>query len=94
MRSAAVASISIFAAVLGGAVALLAGKAFGWVGRSSERTVVVTETAPAVGASAPAAVGTAAGALVGKGFDPARIYALRAPGVVTIYSFFGSPAGG
>ena len=47
------------------------------------RTVVVP-TAPAEpGGSAPTAA-----PLLGNGFDPARIYASRSEGVVTIYSYF------
>jgi S1-C subfamily serine protease len=54
---------------------------------------VVTEPAPAIGASAPVA-NTSSKPLAGNGFDPARIYARRSAGVVTIYAFFGSSNGG
>ena len=87
MRPGPVASVSLVAAALGAAGALALAHAVGWVGKSTARTVVVTEPA-AVGTAAP--VSATAKPLVGNGFDPARIYAARAPGVVTIYSFFGS----
>ena len=90
MRPPAVASLSLAAAVLGALAALALAHAFGWVGKTASRTVVVTQPAPAVGASAPAKSEVGARPLAGNGFDPARIYARRAPGVVTIYSFFGS----
>jgi 2-alkenal reductase len=92
VRPAAVASLSLAAAVLGGAAALLGANAFGWVGKSTSRTVVVTEAAPAVGASATPST-SAAKPLTGNSFDPARIFAARASGVVTIYAFFGGSAG-
>jgi 2-alkenal reductase len=93
VRPAAVASLSLTAAVVGAAAALGGAHAFGWVGKSSSRTVVVTEAVPAVGASAPALTTDGAKPLTGNGFDPARIFAARAPGVVTIYAFFGSSGG-
>jgi 2-alkenal reductase len=75
------------AAVLGGLAALGIGRAAGWIGHSNTRTVVFREVG-STPASAQATVPSAR-PLVGNGFDPARIYALRSPGVVTIYAFFG-----
>ena len=54
---------------------------------------MVTQAAPAVGASATAPSTSSARPLTGNGFDPARIFAARASGVVTIYAFFGSSGG-
>ena len=72
---------------------LLVGNAAGWLGDSKLRTVVITEPAPAVGASAP--VERSEGkALAGNTFDPARIYAERSAGVVTIYAFFSATGPG
>ncbi len=84
MRAGALAAVSIVAACLGAAVVLVVGSAAGWVGGDSGvRTVVV----PTVSAESGAASQTAA-PLLGNGFDPARIYADRSEGVVTIYSYF------
>ncbi len=74
--------------VAGGALVLVVAWAAGWLGRA-DRTVVVQEAAPAAEmASAPRVRPLIAGS-----FDPARIYAQRSPGVVTIYSVFGSGSG-
>jgi 2-alkenal reductase len=87
----AVAVVALVSAVIGGVAVLLIGKATGWIGHSTSRTVVVTVPAE-TGTPAPAVSTRATGKpLTGNGFDPARIFATRAPGVVTIFSFFGSP---
>jgi S1-C subfamily serine protease len=84
--------VALAAAVIGAAAVLVIGKSAGWIGRSTSRTVVVSVPAEA-GTAAPARVTTAGVGkpLTGNGFDPARIFATRSPGVVTIFSFFGSP---
>ena len=60
---------------------LLVGSLSGWIGEDGARTVV--ETTPtetgAIQTQSP---------LLGNGFNPAKIYAGRSAGVVTIYSFF------
>jgi S1-C subfamily serine protease len=85
MRSGALAVVALVAAALGAASVLLIGSAAGWVGGTRVETVVV----PTVEAQAgEAAASTTAVPLSGNGFDPARIYASRSGGVVTIYSFF------
>jgi S1-C subfamily serine protease len=72
-------------AVLGGVVVLLVAWAAGWVGTDRQKqTVVLQETAPAQAAAAPVRPA------IGGVFDPARVYAARAAGVVTIYSVFGT----
>jgi S1-C subfamily serine protease len=80
--------VALIAAVVGGAAVLAVGKAAGWLdGRS---TTVVFRSAPAADdVAAPAAVGPAAKPLSGGSFSPARIYAARSPGVVTIYAIYG-----
>jgi S1-C subfamily serine protease len=83
MRTRATASIAIGCAVLGGAVVLLIGWAAGWF-NGERRTVVVREAPPAQAAAAPVRP-----AVTGV-FDPARVYAERSAGVVTLYSVFGS----
>ncbi len=60
----------------------------GWIGDGSgTRTVVVPTVVTETGAGG-AGAGLAARPLLGNGFNPARIYASRSQGVVTIYSFF------
>jgi S1-C subfamily serine protease len=84
VRAGALAAVSIVAAGLGAAAVLVVGSATGWIGgETGVRTVVV----PTVSAESSRSAPTAA-PLLGNGFDPARIYASRSEGVVTIYSFF------
>lgn len=83
MRPGSVAAVSVVAAVLGGATALLGGHAAGWVGGA---TTVVTPAGPR-GAGLPSPV-VAAKPIVGNTFDPAQIYRVRAAGVVTIVAYF------
>jgi S1-C subfamily serine protease len=84
VRAGALAAVSIVAAGLGAAAVLVVGSAAGWIGgETSVRTVVVPTVSAESGRSAPTAA-----PLLGNGFDPARIYASRSEGVVTIYSFF------
>jgi S1-C subfamily serine protease len=73
------------AAGLGAAAVLVVASAAGWIAEDGgTRTVVVPTAIAETGPSA----GAAAAPLVGNGFDPARIYASRSKGVVTIYSYF------
>jgi S1-C subfamily serine protease len=78
------------AAVLGVLGALSISKAAGWVGATE--TVIVGAPAPAPRSGDPVAqpLKSVAKPLVSGSFEPARIYAARANGVVTIYSFFGT----
>jgi S1-C subfamily serine protease len=72
-------------------VALALGKATGWVGGKKTVTVFrASPVLPATNPTAPAAVEPAAKPLTGNGFDPQRIFARRAAGVVTIYAQYGS----
>jgi S1-C subfamily serine protease len=79
------------AAVAGGAVSLAIGSAAGWIGSETKTVVVKAQSAPRQ-ADLPAAVRSQAAPIPGNGFDPARIYAGRAPGVVTIFAYFGDPS--
>jgi 2-alkenal reductase len=83
MRAGPLAVVAIVAAGLGAVAVLVVGRAAGWLDDSGPQTVVVS-TLPAAASSS----GGAARPLVGNGFDPARIYATRSNGVVTIYSTF------
>ena len=86
MRAGALAAVSLVAAALGAAAVLLIGSLAGWVGGDGEvRTVVVPASPSTTGATGSS---RAVGPLLGNGFDPARIYAGRSQGVVTIYSTF------
>jgi S1-C subfamily serine protease len=82
------ASIAIAAAAAGLAGGVLGAAIVGWTGSDdSTRTVVVRTTSPPMDTG-----GQLASAPIPRTrFDPARIYATRAPGVVTIYSYFGAP---
>jgi 2-alkenal reductase len=81
MRFAPLAALALVAAGLGGAAAVGLSQLLGVGDDDGSRTVYV---------SVPVAGSMAAGATVppelGNGFDPASIYAVRAPGVVTIYA--------
>ena len=81
------ALIALVCAALGAGAALGIGRASGVFGGST--TVVVRERAPgsAAASTATRAV-TVAAPLVGSGgFAPARIFAERSPGVVTVFTF-------
>jgi 2-alkenal reductase len=86
MRPGALAAIAVVSAFLGGVGALVLGRASGLL-EDSNQTVIV-ETAPSEVTSQIGAPPRLRGT-----FDPARIYARRAPGVVTIYALF-EPGGG
>ena len=85
MRSAALAVVALVAAALGAVAVLLVGSLTGWIGEGESARTVVVETAP----TETGAIRTPS-PLPGNGFNPAKIYAGRSGGVVTIYSFFGS----
>jgi 2-alkenal reductase len=87
MRPAAVAVVSLVAAVVGGIAALLIAVGLG-VGGGSTETVVVTPAATGKSGSGAFAVKSAAKPLTGNGFDPARLYAERSSGVVTVFALF------
>jgi S1-C subfamily serine protease len=88
------AVVALVSAVVGAVVVLLIAWAAGWIGggHTTNRTVVVTApAAPATGTSSTATLRDTGKPLAGNGFDPAQIFAARAPGVVTIFSFYGAP---
>ena len=93
MRAGPFAAVALVAAVLGGALVLAVGRGAGWLD-SDTRTVVVETPAARSEVASPVAARPVAKPLAGNGFDPARIYASRSAGVVTIYAVNGSgPAG-
>ena len=75
--------VALVAAVLGTAGSLLVARAAGWVGDGDVRTVLVST----ISEDASSATSGAEPQL-GNSFDPAKIYATRSAGVVTIYSSF------
>jgi S1-C subfamily serine protease len=83
------AALALACAVVGAAAALGIGRAAGLVGAASTKTVVVREPAPAH--NSPTAVRRVA-PTGSASFAPARIFASRSPGVVTVYSYFGGTA--
>jgi S1-C subfamily serine protease len=93
LRPAPLALISLLCAGLGAVGALAIGKAAGWVGRAQTKTVVLPQAAAEPALTAAPTTIRVAKPLVGGAFDPAKLYAQRAPGVVTIFSFFGSQGG-
>jgi 2-alkenal reductase len=90
VRAGQLAAVTLVAAVLGGGAALGIGKGAGWFDQKTS-TVVVNARTPAAPAALPANARSTVGPLSGKGFDPARIFRERAPGVVTVFAFFGDP---
>ena len=93
MRPNAVAAVSLVSAVVGGIVVLLLAAAIGWVGDRDPETVFAPAPAAAPPADDEPTSVSAARPLPGNGFDPARIYEERAPGVVTIFAHFGRADG-
>jgi 2-alkenal reductase len=90
MRPAAVATVSLVSAAVGGVVVLLLAGTLGWVGEEDQAARPVVEIREASGADVPAAR-----PVTGNGFDPAAIYRASSPGVVTVYALFdGHPDGG
>ncbi|HKP19516.1 MAG TPA: trypsin-like peptidase domain-containing protein [Gaiellaceae bacterium] len=73
-------------AAAGAAATILIAWAVGWL-HGERKTVIVRESAPAQATSAPAKTPQ------GTSFDPARIYAERSAGVVTLYAAFGPASG-
>ena len=83
MRASALAVVALVAAALGATAALVVASGTGWIGEEgTTRTVVLPPDA------SPSEASSTAAPLLGNGFNPARIYASRSQGVVTIYSFF------
>src|ERR671939_406048 len=89
MRPAWLATIALLSACLGAVAALAIGRGAGWIDDGSTDTVAVPSPAQPRQVSAQTSVGSSAKPLIGNGFDPAKLYAGRSAGVVTIYAFFG-----
>ena len=87
MAAVRVALIALVCAALGAAGALGIGRATGLVGGSTSTTIV--ERQAPLGVSAPAVRAVVAPVVASRGFSPARIFAERSPGVVTVFTFSG-----
>ena len=81
--------VALAAALVGGVVALLAGELTGLMGKRTS-TVYVPTSASDLGLARDEPVSSAR-PLTGSRFDPARIYAVRSPGVVTVFAVFDQP---
>jgi 2-alkenal reductase len=89
MRTGALAVVALFAAAFGAALALVVAASSGWIDDSGDtRTVVLPPLATETSGSSSAPASATGTPLIGNGFDPARIYAARSRGVVTLYSYF------
>jgi 2-alkenal reductase len=86
MRPGAIAVVAVVSAVIGAAAVLVIGKAAGFVDGGTD-TVFVPAADTQAGPDG-ARIEPVARPLSGNGFDPARIYAARSAGVVTVYSFY------
>jgi len=82
-RRTAAVGLAVVAAAIGAAAALLVGSLTGL----GDRTTTVVESAAAPTTSVTT---TLPARRTGAGFDPERLYAARAPGVVTIYANLGA----
>jgi 2-alkenal reductase len=83
-----VAVVAFVAAALGAAVVLVVGKAVGSFDEGKTQTVVLPPLPREPAATARSHV--VARPLPGSAFNPARIYAARSPGVVTLFATYGS----
>jgi S1-C subfamily serine protease len=81
--------VALAAAVVGGIVALLVGALSGLTDKRTSTVYVPTSASDLVVGRDEAI--SHARPLAGNRFDPARIYAARSPGVVTIFSLFDKP---
>ena len=89
MRASLVAALSVVSAAVGGVAAAIAIEAADSDPAPERTTVVVTSNAPELVEATPRSLP----ALARTRFDPARIYASRSSGVVTVYAFFGGGNG-
>lgn len=92
-RPGVIAVVAVVAAFLGGSLALVVGKAVGWVDDDDPQVERVLVPAEPATPAADEVEGEAARPLAGNGFDAADLYRKRAAGVVTIYALFGEGDG-
>jgi 2-alkenal reductase len=87
-RVRVIAAVALVSAVLGGVVAFVGAEATGLDG--GKTSTVYRTSASDLGLVRDEPVAANARPLLGNGFQPARIYASRSPGVVTVFAFFES----
>jgi S1-C subfamily serine protease len=88
VRPAQLAAVALLSALLGAVAAIAIGKGAGWIGDGGSATVVVPSPPSGGGGPSRVVARPVARLLPAGAFDPARLYAERSPGVVTIYAFF------
>ena len=86
-RSSPLVLAALVAAVLGGSLSLLAAKVTGLLD-GPRTTILLPRDARELGPGPNEPVSASARPLLGNSFDPARIYAARSVGVVTVFAFF------
>jgi S1-C subfamily serine protease len=88
VRPAQLAVVALLSALLGTVAAIAIGKSTGWISDDGTATVVVPALSDPRAGSPPGIARPVARPLPAGAFDPARLYAERSTGVVTIYAFF------
>jgi 2-alkenal reductase len=88
-RPGVIAAVAVVSAVLGGTLALVLGKAAGWVDDDGGVQTVLVQAPDGATPAADRVEGDAAKPLAGNGFDASELYRKRAAGVVTIFALFG-----
>jgi S1-C subfamily serine protease len=92
VRPGPLAAVSLAAAVLGGVAVLVVGKAAGWVSTGTKtKTVVVQQPVDSPQLTRGREPAPPSTRPLRGGFDAAKIYASRSPGVVTLLAAFGNP---
>jgi S1-C subfamily serine protease len=89
VRATALAVVAAVAALLGASLALVAGKATGWLDGDATTVLVPVSDGPADESVSAADAPNTAKPLPGNDFDPRKIYRSRSGGVVTIVALFG-----
>ena len=94
MRPGQLALLAFLSAVIGAAGVIAVASALDWVGADrSEGVATPAQSLTLTDETDAAQPRAVAEPLEGTAFEPARIYAARADGVVTIFAFFGDSAG-
>jgi 2-alkenal reductase len=83
----------VLSAVIGAAAVVAVASALDWIGPGRTETIAASNLT-LTDETGTGQARSAAQPLEGTGFEPARIYDARADGVVTIFAFFGTGAGG
>jgi len=87
VRPTVVALLCLLAAAVGAAGVVFAGERGGWLHDGATQTVLVRQ--PLDRMSVPSTI-IVSKPVLAPGFQPRRIFAERSPGVVTVFSYFGS----